>query len=233
MVRSLPTQSRRVIPASIWWTRVRYLWPLAYWISSTPMARSIPRASPDPRNHIFDRVAHLVPGSVGTTRRFPSVSCASAGQNSMWAWGDWCLPSLQEPVPPRCRSSGNGRAASVQKENQKAPERDELEPPLGQMIVEPAAGRRQPEHTPQYPGADARLLRSSCCRAEAGVRIDEYPLAINDLDRDEFHAADDSGRRRPPASGVPPPGAGDDIPVYCHDLDRCRVPGWACNACRQ
>jgi hypothetical protein len=39
MVRSLPTQGKRVSPWSIWYTSVKYLWPLAYWFSSTPMAR--------------------------------------------------------------------------------------------------------------------------------------------------------------------------------------------------
>src|SRR4030095_14642521 len=42
-VRSLPTHSRRVHSCSIWETSVRYLCPLPYWISSTPMARIGPR----------------------------------------------------------------------------------------------------------------------------------------------------------------------------------------------
>ena len=54
----------------------------------------------------------------------------------MWAWSNWCLPSLQgtsSTTTPQVAAVDAPHA--VQKENQKAPERDELKAPLGKMIV--------------------------------------------------------------------------------------------------
>lgn len=62
--------------------------------------------------------------------------CAPSGPGragALWSTGD-CHRS-REPPPPGCRSFGSGRAASGPERNQNSPEGDELEAPLGQMIV--------------------------------------------------------------------------------------------------
>ncbi len=99
-----------------------------------------------PANHIFDRVAHLVPGSMERLGGFlPRELARPAGQKQHVGLGGLVLA-----VAPGNLFHHNAAVAaidaphSVQEENQKAPERDELETPLGEMIVtrrRPAAAR--------------------------------------------------------------------------------------------
>ncbi len=133
-----------------------------------------------PANHIFDRVAHLVPGSVERLGGFlPRELARPAGQKQHVGLGGLVLaiapgnlfhhnaavPAMDAPHP-------------VQKENQKAPERDGLEPPLGQMIVtrrRPAAARADRRSTLARTHVHFDRLVAG---AEAGVLIDESPLAM-------------------------------------------------------
>src|ERR1039457_4065560 len=90
-----------------------------------------------PANHVFDRVAHLVPGSVERLGGFlPGELARPAGQKQHVGLGGLVLA-----IAPRNLLHHNAAVPAmdaphpVQKENQKAPERDELKTPLGQMIV--------------------------------------------------------------------------------------------------
>src|SRR3984893_1575252 len=64
IVRSLPIHNSRVQSFSIWYTRVRYLCPFAYWISSTPIAWMGPRLRcSSPHSTTFYRLADVVPSA--------------------------------------------------------------------------------------------------------------------------------------------------------------------------
>jgi hypothetical protein len=72
-----------------------YLWPSAYWMSSTPRARidsSVRRCTPQP-THILGAVAHLVPASVeGLGGFLPGELARPAGQKQHIGSGQLLLP---------------------------------------------------------------------------------------------------------------------------------------------
>ena len=133
-----------------------------------------------PANHIFDRVAHLVPGSVERLGGFlPRELARPAGQEQHVGSGGLVLA-----IAPGNLLHHNAAVLamdaphSVQEENQKAPERDELETPLGQTIVarrRPAAARADRRST--LSRTDVHF-DSLVVGAEAGVLVNESPLAV-------------------------------------------------------
>ena len=84
-VLSLPTHSRRMIPSSIRWTSVRYLWPLVYWISSAPRARTAfqRKMLPAPRPTTSPNIPG--PRKCGTPRRgrLPGQRARPAARSSI------------------------------------------------------------------------------------------------------------------------------------------------------
>jgi hypothetical protein len=64
MVRSLPTQSRRVTPMSIWYQRqIRVAFGVLDFIDADGVDLTERAVLHSPSDDMFDRVEHLVPGS--------------------------------------------------------------------------------------------------------------------------------------------------------------------------
>lgn len=100
---SLPSHSTRMIPSSIRWTSVRYLWPLVYWISSAPRARTALQRKmlPAPRPTTSPNIPG--PRKCGTLRRgcLPGTACSPGGQKQprgVWSTGACHRP--KKPLPP-------------------------------------------------------------------------------------------------------------------------------------
>src|SRR6516162_4785269 len=131
-----------------------------------------------PADHILDGVAHLVPGSV---ERFggllPGELTRPAGQKQHVGSGQLVLAI----APGNLLDQYTAIAAldaphTVQQEHQKAPQRNELEAPLGKMIVTRCRL--------VAPGTDCRRTRprpdvdfdASLVGGEAGVLVDEAAM---------------------------------------------------------
>ena len=131
-------------------------------------------------DHILDGIAHPIPGSMERLggllpRNFPRPP----RQEEHVGFG-----GLMFAIAPgkffrhHPATAAVHPTPAVEQENQKAPEGDELETPLGQMIVPrcgllaaPADGHRTLPRT--YVHLDAFLVR-----AEAGRLVDESPMAV-------------------------------------------------------
>ena len=90
-----------------------------------------------PANHILDRVAHLVPGSVeGLGGFLPGELARPAGQKQHIGSGQLMLAIAPGNLLDHYATLPAVHAShAIQQENQKAPQRNELEAPLGKMIV--------------------------------------------------------------------------------------------------
>ena len=130
-----------------------------------------------PGDHRFHGVAHFCPRKCGRTRRFPSRKLARpAGQKQHIGSGQLVLPIApgnlldHHTTLPAVDASHAG-----EKENQKAPQRNELEAAFGEMIV--------PRRRSVAPGTDGcrSLPRSDIhfdafvVGSKAGVLVDKNP----------------------------------------------------------
>jgi len=90
-----------------------------------------------PADHILDGVAHLVPGSVERLSRFfPGELPRPAGQKQHIGSGQLVLAIAPgNLLDHHATIPAIDAAHAVQQENQKAPQRNELEAPLGEMII--------------------------------------------------------------------------------------------------
>lgn len=97
-VLSLPTHSRRMISSSIRWTSLRYLWPLVYWSSSAPRARTafqrkmLPAPRPTTSPNIPGPRKCGTPGAVA----FQDSMLARRPEAASRCLVNWRLPSPQE-----------------------------------------------------------------------------------------------------------------------------------------
>ena len=130
---------------------------------------------------VFDRVENLFPGSAkGICRFFPGKAARPTGQEEHIGLGQCALA-----IGPGDFFDDDGAAAAaidaphgVQQENEKSPERDELEAAFGELIV---AGRRlmaaraDGGRTLARPHGhfDALVVRTEC-----GAMIDKSPEAV-------------------------------------------------------
>ncbi len=133
-----------------------------------------------PADHILDGVAHLVPGSVERLGGFlPGELARPAGQKQHIGSGQLVLAIAPgNLLDHHATIPAVDASHAVEQENQKAPQRNELEAALGEMIVTrrrlvaPRADRRR-----TLPRSDVHF-DAFLVGAEAGVLVDESPMAM-------------------------------------------------------
>ena len=132
-----------------------------------------------PADHILDGVAHLVPRSMeGLGGFLPGELPRPAGQKQHVGSGQLVLIAPGNLLDHHATIPAVDAPHAVQQENQKAPQRNELEAALRKMIVTRCR--------PMAPRADRRraLPRSHVhfdaflVAAEASVLVDESPMAM-------------------------------------------------------
>ena len=133
-----------------------------------------------PADHILDSVAHLVPGSVERLSRFlPGELPCPAGQKQHIGSGQLVLAIAPgNLLDHHATIPAVDASHAVEQENQKAPQWNKLEAPLGKMIVTGrglvaprADGRRA------LPRPDVHLY-AFLVGSEVGVLVDESPMAM-------------------------------------------------------
>ena len=133
-----------------------------------------------PADHILDRVAHLVPGSVESLGGFlPGELARPAGQKQHIGSGQLMLPhhppgNLLDHYAtiPAVHASH-----AVEQENQKAPQRNELEAALGKMIVTRCRLVARP--TNRRRALRGRTLHFDAFFVEpSGMFVNESPMAM-------------------------------------------------------
>lgn len=124
-------------------TLIGYLWPLAYWISSTPMASIRPRVRcPSPKVTTRSTVSKTFSHEVW---KASAVSSTKAGASSGPEAAYMCRSTYACHRPreflrrSRLRTSGNRAAAWHIEGRRRTPQGDELETALREFVV---AGRR-------------------------------------------------------------------------------------------
>src|ERR1019366_9544536 len=133
-----------------------------------------------PADHILDGVAHLVPGGVKYLGGLlPGDSPRPTGQKLHIGPGQLAFaPAPGNLFDHHPTTLAVHPSHAVQQENQKAPQRNELEAALGKMIVTwcrlvaPRADRRR-----ALPRSDVHF-DAFLVGAEAGVLVDESPMAM-------------------------------------------------------
>src|SRR5271167_4743323 len=133
-----------------------------------------------PADHILDGVAHLVPGSVERFGGFlPGELPRPAGQKQHIGSGQLVLTIAPGNLLDQYATIAALDAShAVQQENQKAPQRNELEASLGKMIVTRCrlmAPRTDRRRTRPRPDVHFDALLVGC---EAGVLVDEAAMAM-------------------------------------------------------
>jgi len=137
-----------------------------------------------PADHIFDGVAHLFPGGVERLGGLlPGELARPAGQKQHVGSGQLVLAIAPRNLPDRHHATTAALDAphAVQEENQDPPEGDELEAPLGKMIVTRRrlvarrADRRRSGPRPDV-HFDAFLIG-----AEAGMMVDKSRLSVAEV----------------------------------------------------
>jgi hypothetical protein len=133
-----------------------------------------------PADHILDGIAHQIPGSVERLGGFlPGEFAGPASQKQHIGSGQLVLGIAPGNLLHHDAAvSAMDASHTVEKENQNSPERDELEAPLGELIV-PGCGLVAPR-------ADRRrtLPRSDLdfdawlVGAAASVLVDQSPMAM-------------------------------------------------------
>ncbi len=181
-VRSFPTQSRRVtlVIDLVDQRQVFVAFGVLDFIHADRPDRRQGAMRQPPADHILDGVAHRVPRRVKRfSGFFPGELPGPAGQKQHIGAGQRVLA-----IAPRHRLDHHptrpARDAphAVPQEHQKAPKRNELEAPLGQLIVArgrlvaPRADRRRAGPRPHV------HVNVFVVGAEAGVVVDEAPMVM-------------------------------------------------------
>jgi hypothetical protein len=134
-----------------------------------------------PADHILDGEAHLIPGSVERLGGFlPGELARPARQKQHVGLGQLVLAIAPRNFLDHHRATVAALDAphTVQEENQSSPEGDELEAPLGKLIVArgrlvaPRADRHRSGPRPDV-HFDALLIGG-----EAGMLVDESPMVV-------------------------------------------------------
>src|ERR1700687_2321517 len=134
-----------------------------------------------PRDDMLDRIKNLFPGSAKRLSRFfPGQPARPAGQKEHVGFGQ-----LTFAVTPwnfldhhRLAAAAIDAAHGVQQEDEKSPERDELETPLGQSIISGrrlVAARTDCRGTLAWPHRDLDALFVG---TEAGMLVNETPEVV-------------------------------------------------------
>ena len=120
-----------------------------------------------PGDDVLDRVEDLVPGSAKRLGRFlPGQPARPAGQKQHVGFGESTFAIAPGDLldDDRLAAAAIDAPHGVKQKNQKSPERNKLETPLGELIV--AGGGLMAARTdrPWNPCADARRFQCSCDR---------------------------------------------------------------------
>ena len=133
-----------------------------------------------PTDHVLDGVADLVPRRVERLGGFlPGKLACPAGQKEHVGFGGLVLALTPgDLLHHDAAVSAMDAPHPVEKVNQNSPERDELRTPLGKMIVTGrglVALRADCRRTLSWPDVH---LDAFLAGAEAGVLVDESPMAM-------------------------------------------------------
>ena len=180
-VRSLPTHSKRVSLVDLVDQRQVFVAFGVLDFIHTNGANRLQRAMLQaPTDHILDGVAHLVPGSVeGLGGFLPGQLPRPAGQKQHVGSGQLVLTITPGNLfDHHTTILAIDASHAVEQEDQKAPQRNELKVALGKMIV---TRRRlvasRTDRRRALPRSDVHF-DAFLVGAEAGVLVDESPMAM-------------------------------------------------------
>ena len=167
MVRSLPTQRRRVSAQIdlVDQGEVFVAFGVLDFVDSDGVNLAEHPMLQAPGDHVLDRVEDLVPGSTKRLGRFlPGQPARPAGQEQHVGFGESAFAIAPGDLldDDRLAAAAIDAPHGVKQKNQKSPERNKLETPLGELIVSGGWLVAARTDRPGSPCADAWRFQCSC-----------------------------------------------------------------------